>query len=347
LIAADQVTISGAISASPGGGGTAGGAGGGGGGTGGTGRVKILSGSMRNVTGTVTGTASNGLLPPLTITSSTHPDPTLVYNNDFPVIALSWNQAFPSRQGYYERVDQSAVNVPTPATGMFVGTEILSLLPPAVSTGSNYFHIVPIDAASNVGTIESDFRIQINTTPPSLSSSSHPGQTTWSTNNNVFYSWTFPVADVNLKGAYYVLDHYGSTVPTFTDTFLPVTQKQLLRSGLADGVWAFHVVSVDTRGYLTKLGGHYQVRIGADPGSGAVLGHVIDQNSANVSGATVTVNRSLFGDQTTNTMGNYNFGGIPAGMWELTASAPGLKPSTQTVAVTAAGSTTANFTLMP
>jgi hypothetical protein len=198
-----------------------------------------------------------------------------------------------------------------------------------------------------VGTVESNFRIQVNTTPPTLSSSSHPSQTTWTANNNVFYAWTFPVADANLTGGYYVLDHYGSTVPTFTDTFLPVTQKQLLRSGLAAGVWGFHVVSVDQRGYLTKQAGHYVVRIGADPGSGTVLGNVVDNASKNVTNATVTVNRALFGNQLTNATGNYNFAGVPAGMWEVTASATGFKPSTQMVTVTANGSATANFQLAP
>ncbi len=347
LIAADQITISGAVTAGGGGGGGVVGAGAAIGGTGGGGRVKILGGATRSVTGTITGTQTAGLLPPLQITSSTHPDPTLIYNDNFPVIALSWNQAFPSRQGYYQRVDTSVINVPTPANGQFVASEILSLLPSAVVAGSNYFHISPIDSTSTVGTIENNFRIQVNTTPPGITSSSHPSQTTWSTNSNVFYAWTFPVADNNLKGAYYVLDHYGSTVPTASDTFLPITQKQLLRSGLADGIWGFHVVSVDTRGYLTKQAGHYQVRLGADPGSGGILGHVVDNNSANVANAQVAINRGLFAGQTTNTMGNYNFGSIPAGVWEVTVTAAGLKPSTQMVTVTASGSTTANFTLSP
>jgi hypothetical protein len=343
LLAGDAITVSGSLTASGGSGGTGSASYGG---AGGFGRVKLLRGATFNVTGTVTGTRTDGILPPITITSSTHPDEALIYNDDFPVIALSWNQPFPSRQGYYQRIDQVAVDVPTPANGQFVASELLSLMPSAVSAGANYFHIASVDAMSNPGTVEGTFKIQINSTPPQVTSSSHPSQTAWSTNQTAFFAWTFPVADANVKGVYYVLDHYGSTVPTFTDTFLPVGQKQLILN-LTDGVWAFHVVALDQRGYLTKKSGSYQVRIGADPGSGTVLGHVVDNTSASVANATVTVNRGLFGNQTSNASGNYNFPSVVAGTWEVTASAPGLKSSTQMVTVTSTGSSTANFTLSP
>ncbi len=348
LLAADSLTVSGNLSTNGGPGGNSAAGPSYTGGAGGLGRVKLLGGVTRSITGTVTGTRSDGLLPPMQLTSSSHPNPALIYNDDFAAVAVTWNRPFPSRQGYYQRTSTSPVAVPTPATGTFVATELASIDRSLLVNGANYFHIAPVDAMSNVGTVEANFRIQINTTPPTVTSSSHTTPTTWYTNRDVFYAWTFPIADVNLKGAYYVLDHYGDTVPSATATFLPVTQKQILRSSLDDGIWTFHLVSVDQKGYLTKQAQHYQVRIGADPGPGGVLGKVTNGSSQNIANATVRVNRGLFPNRTTDSMGSYNFGVIPLGSWEVTASAPGYQPQTKTITIDSASPTaTVNFTLMP
>lgn len=342
LIAAPELTISGSVSAT-------GGLGGGGsymGGTGGLGRVKLL-GATRNITGTVNGQRTDGLLPPLQITSSTHPDQSLIYNDDFPAVALTWSRAFPSRQGYYFLANTSPNTVPTPANGTFAASELASIDRSRLVNGANYFHVSSVDATSAVGTVETPFRIRVNTTAPTITSSSHASQTTWSANRDVFYAWTLPVADANVRGVYYILDRYGDTVPTTaTGTFLPVAQKQLLRSALDTGIWGFHVVSIDTRGYLTKAAAHYQVRLGTDPGNGAVLGRVVGPGAANVSGATVRLNRGLFPDRTTIADGSYNFGTIPLGTWEITVSKAGFVTQTKTVTITTgAPNGTVDFTL--
>ena len=79
------------------------------GGAGAPGRVKILYGASVATNGSITGTLTKGLLPPITITSTTHPDPTLTYNDDFNAVALSWNQPYPTRLGYYVLFDRNAV----------------------------------------------------------------------------------------------------------------------------------------------------------------------------------------------------------------------------------------------
>lgn len=350
LIAADSLTVSGTITAS-------GGAGGGGGacngtsGGGGLGRVKLLYGTKNAVTGTITGQKTQGILPPLQITSSTHPDSTLIYNDDFPTLAFTWNQPFTGAK-YYQLIDTSASNVPTPATGGFVSSELSSCLRSKVVSGTNYFHIVSMDATSTLSTVENTFKLQINTTPPSVTSPSHPSPTTWSSTVDAYFKWTTPNDDKNYTGFYYVLDHYGTTVPTSSDTFLPITQKQLLRSGLESGVWAFHVVSVDQKGYLTKLAGLYRVRVGGDPGTGSITGNVVDGTSAPVTGATITINKGLFNpeapDQASNSAGSYSFPAVvPAGTWEVTASKTGFAPKTQLIVVNKGATASANFTLTP
>lgn len=295
--------------------------------------------------GMVSGQRTEGILPPMLITSSTHPDPTLIYNDDFPTIDLTWTRPFASRQGYYHLMNTSQYQVPTPMGGTFLNAEMTTLMASAVRAGSNYFHVASVDSMSNVGTVESSFRIQINTTAPSVSSMSHPSPSAWSANNNPFFQWSFPAAERNYKGVYYVLDRYGTTVPEKTTaTFIPVTQKQQLVSGVAPGIWVMHVVTVDQRGYLTKAAGHYRVNIGDDPGTGVVLGQVVDMGNKPVDGATVTINRGLW-TQTTNSTGNFNLPAVAAGTFELRVSKAGFMTATKMVDVSKGGSTTANVTL--
>jgi hypothetical protein len=286
---------------------------------------------------------ARGPLPPLTLTSTTHPDPTLIYNDAFTQATFAWSQSFPSRLGYYYRADAVATTVPSPANGTFLAAESVSIARSSFVAGANYFHIVSVDATSTVGTAQSSFEVVVNTTPPSISSSSHPNQTAWVNNPAVFFSWTLPVPDASLKGVHYVFDPYANTVPTTTDTFLPITQKQLLVSNVANGIWVFHVISRDTRDALTTQAAHYQVRIGTDPGSGTLSGQVVDGSSQPVSGATVAVNRGLF-TQTTTSTGNYSFSAVPAGSWEIEATkAGGTVATVKTATITSGAPTTVNF----
>jgi hypothetical protein len=343
LLAADQLTVTGTVSAAGGPGGNA--TPSAPGGNGGLGRVKLLYGTSHGVTGTVTGTQTAGLLPPLIVTSTTHPDPTLVYNDAFAHATFSWSQSFSSRLGYYYTLDTSAATVPTPANGTFLAAETVSLPRSSFVAGANYLHLVSIDPTSTVGTVQSSFEVTVNTTPPTISSSTHPTPTTWVNNSTPFFSWTLPVPDASVQGVHYVFDQYGNTVPTTADTFLPITQKQLIISNVANGIWVFHVVSRDTRGVLTTQGASYQVRIGADPGSGTVSGTVVDASSQPVAGATVTINRGLF-TQTTSSIGTYSFAIVPVGTWEVEvtktgSTSPAVKPATVTLGAT----TTVNVTL--
>ena len=342
LAASGTLTTSGTISA-------AGGAGGAGyysdgqGGGGGAGRVRLLAGGTRTIGGAIMGQRTDGLLPPTLITSSSHPDQDLIYNDNFDQVVMSWSSPFASRQGYYQMLNTNIWQVPTPGTSTFVNTESKSYPATAVRAGTNYFHITPVDAMSNVGTVENTFRIQINTQPPSLSSSSHASASTWYDNPDVFFEWSFPVSERNVQGIYYVLDNYGDTIPTKSATFVPLPQKKILRSMVANGVWVMHILAMDQQGYLTKAATHLRVNVGMNPGVGSVIGLVSDAGGKPLDGAAVTLNRGLY-TQSTNSSGNYNLTNVSAGMYELRATKAG-KTTTQMVTVVKDMSTSANVSL--
>jgi Carboxypeptidase regulatory-like domain len=287
----------------------------------------------------------------LTVTSSTHPDPSLIYNDGFTQAIFAWNRPFPTVQGYFQRLDTSPHNTPTPATGTYLATLTATYSRSQFVSGFNYFHIVPVDDLSAVGSTETVFAVQVNTAAPVVTSSSHPSQTVWNTNDNAYLSWTLPTADANNQAVYYVLDHYGTTVPTSTAKSLPVSQKQLLLTNLAPGIWGFHIVAMDQGGYFTTVAGNYRVRIGSDPGTGGVLGTVVDGTAAKVSGATVTINRELLvpgiPDQQTSGNGSYNFGSVPVGTWEVQVSKVGFSTQTRSVVITPSSTASLNFTLTP
>lgn len=343
LVVGDKLEVTGTLSAAGGLGGT--GTGGCGSGTnGGEGRVKLLFGSAHDITGTITaGRRTEGLAPPIPLKSLSHPDPTKIYNDGFLSFDVEWKQPFPSVMGYYVRLDQSESGPPSPADGQFLAADKVSFSPNDIFDGENYVHVVSIDNQSQVGTVEAVLKVQINTRGPSIFSSSHPSQTTFSNNTNPFFSWSYPQGDANVSGAFYVLDNFGDTVPTMADTALPADQKQLLQSDIAPGIWVLHVVSVDGQGRLTKTAGHYQVRIGEDPGFGSIQGTVVDSNSQPIPNAVVTVNRGLF-TATTSSNGTFSLPEVVAGTWELSAKFGALSAS-KSITVTAGMSTAGNLTL--
>jgi cysteine-rich repeat protein len=332
-IAADAITITGTIS-------TAGGTGSG------HGRVRLLYGNTLTKTGNIIGTVTEGRRPPLQLTSQTHPNPKLVYNDGFQTVRITHERPFSSAQGYLHSVDTYEHRPPQPAVGTFANVETFEIPAEAFEAGENWIHVASIDSTSALGTVEARYKLTVNSEPPVASSTSHTSPTTWYSNPNPYFSWSNPdgITDASFRRVRYVLDHFGDTIPTTGDTMLHITQKQLLVSGLADGIWVFHVLTEDTAGNLTKQAAHVTVRVGPDPGSGTVFGAVYDQNNQPVSGAKVRVNRGLF-QGTTNSQGTFTISGVAAGTWEISVQHPDHTAPAQQLTVTSGGQSSANFTI--
>ncbi|MEO8845652.1 MAG: carboxypeptidase regulatory-like domain-containing protein [Kofleriaceae bacterium] len=336
-IAGDTIEITGSISTA---GGTYGST------PSGNGRVRLLYGSTLMNTGTIIGTVTQGRRPPIDLTSPTQPDPTLTYNDNFTKFTVTHERPFDTAQGYLHTVDTTEHLPPVPAQGTFTASESFDVDATEFTAGANWVHIAAIDANSTLGTVESRFPVTINTTAPTASSTSHISPTTWYDNPNPYFAWTNPQSldDKNFKRFHYVLDHFGDTIPTVADTSLVTSQKQLLVSNLAAGIWVLHVISEDTMGHLTKKAAHVVVRVGTDPGSGSVFGSVFDENNHPVSGATVRVNRGLF-TATTNAQGSYTVTGVAAGTWEISVVYVDHNATAQQLTVTTGQMSSANFTL--
>lgn len=314
---------------------------------GGNGRIKLLYGSHGEISGTFIGATTQGVLPPVALSSPTHPDPKLVYNDDFDAVAFTWEKPFPGVAGYYFAASKTQYAVPTDSDTQVSGES--KVLPGSAfaTSGTHYFHIASVNAAGEVSTVESNFAIRINTLAPLVVSESNPDKNAWYEAPLATFAWTVPQGDENVRNFYYVFDQYGDTVPTLNDTMLPGSQRDLTLSPVGQGIWSFHLIASDTQGRLTKRATHYRVKVGEDRGNGSVSGTIVDQNAQPVQGATVTVNRGLLlpetPNATSNAAGSFHFARVPAGSWELRVSAPGYE--TRDVAVQVDADQPANIDL--
>jgi hypothetical protein len=132
------------------------------------------------------------------------------------------------------------------------------------------------------------------------------------------------------------------------DLVTPQNSKQLLLPGNANGIWFFHLISQDTMGYLTKEAAIFQVDIGTDPGKGSVSGTVTNgQTSAFLPNVQISLNRGVY-TATTNSSGQFAFSNtVSAQGYEIRARRAGYQDAVESITVTSAQTTTANFVLQP
>jgi hypothetical protein len=351
LRSAGTLSFTGSISVAGGNGG-GGVSGYGAGGNGGNGVVKLLYGNADTITGSIVGAKFESFMPPFDVSSATHPNPARWYNDGFSSFDLAWSKPFTNSAGYYYALDTTYGFVPSPSNALYQGTEAHSFAPSALVAGSNDFHVDTVGPSANVGTVEARYTVQMNSTPPTIASSSHPSQTTWYANNSPYFTWTIPHANADVTNFYWVFDPYANTIPDTTGNQIPMNQttpqnsEQLLLPNEPNGIWFLHVIAQDTMGYLTKQGATYRVQLGAQPMQGSVSGSVTDAVTHNpLAGVTVTLNRGVL-STTTAANGTYSFpSNVYDQTYEASASLTGYKTSAQMITVTGTMTTTANFQL--
>ncbi|MFZ5916154.1 MAG: hypothetical protein ACOYZ7_04415 [Chloroflexota bacterium] len=77
---------------------------------------------------------------------------------------------------------------------------------------------------------------------PEISSPTHPDEGAWYDANSPTFNWTEPGSAAPVVGYSYVLDQNPGTTP---DAVADTTARTVSYSGLADGVWYFHVRALD------------------------------------------------------------------------------------------------------
>jgi hypothetical protein len=121
------------------------------------------------------------------------------------------------------------------------------------------------------------------TTPPPapvISSSTHPNENVWYSNNDPTFTWTTPSDPSGIACYSYTIDHSSSTTP---DTTCDTTGNSKSYTNLGDGIWYFHVRAKDNAGNWGPAD-HYRVKIDTTLPSAAI--------SIN-SGATYTTTTSV------------------------------------------------------
>ncbi len=285
-------------------------------------------------------------MPPDRLSSTTHPDPTLWYNDGQPTVSVAWSKPFASANGYYWLSTSDSNELPAPGftSSKYATGEAISFPSSQLYADMNYVHVVTVDSKSTVGTIKTSFPVQINRVPPAAVSPSH-NSSTWTNDPAVFMKWTNTVSDASFTGYAYVLDHFMDTIPGPTATF--TTNKQTLLAGTPNGLWFFHVVSKDTRGFFTKAASHTMVLVGPEPLKEAVSGTITDSSSgAALDAVTIKVNHGVY-QAKTGPSGVYTYvNGLYVGEWVLTAEKAGYTTATKTISLVKGTPAVVDFALV-
>ena len=235
------------------------------GGNGGGGRVTIITFNSHSLQVDVDngGMLEYFIVPPI-LKSVTHPNNYLYYNNNNFIIL--WDDVDnESYQGSLYFFDTIKSTVPT--ENMSYPTSDNSVAFTNLDEDIYYFHILSVTNSGEVGQIANHFKVNINTSPPDIiTSSTHPDSDGWNAiNYNFQFSWDtefVPNDDESFAGYWYAIDQDPLTIPTINDNFVADNEINL-DTTLEDGIWYFHVLSEDTAGNLTEEAGHYQFKVDA------------------------------------------------------------------------------------
>ncbi|MGQ4911288.1 MAG: hypothetical protein ACP6KW_03885 [Candidatus Thorarchaeota archaeon] len=99
--------------------------------------------------------------------SPTHPNSSLWYANDTPVVNWTAPPDVNGISGYYYILDHDPLTVPTASSGVYT-TNTSVTMDGGLPSGEWYFHVVAVDGVGNVGNDTAHFKIQIDTAGPAV-----------------------------------------------------------------------------------------------------------------------------------------------------------------------------------
>jgi hypothetical protein len=181
--------------------------------------------------------------PAPSIASTSHTD-SVWSSNPNATFALASSDAS-GIAGYGVVFDETAGTIPpqtvTTSTGIYTKN--------AITDGTHYLHVRAKDLSGNWSGA-SLFTVLVDSTAPSapaVSSSTHPNQSVWSTNNNPGFS--FSAGDTSgITGWSYLVDRAAGTVPDTTVDLSSGGSGTASFTNLADGLNYFHIRAVNGSG---------------------------------------------------------------------------------------------------
>ena len=142
----------------------------------------------------------------------------------------------------------------------------------SLTDGQIYYFTVKAENGAGLQSTPTNSNGQtVATTSPtvdSLTSSTHPIQTNWYSNNLPSFSWTGSGGSSGLAGYYYLLDQTATQTNTYVQTngTLTTDTSYTYTTAKADGIWYFHLIAKDNAGNLSDVS-DYEVKIDASPPS--------------------------------------------------------------------------------
>lgn len=349
VLAAPSLSLTGTLSADGGAGSTGGTpsvwSGKANGGAGGMGWVKLCHGATYTNTAAISASAVKveSVMPPLDVSSTTHPDSKLVYNDTFSQLDMAWKTPFSGVTGYWYALNQGSTFALTPANGTY--TADLSKSFTAADFGGKagqwYFRVVAVDSTAVAGTVAWRYDVYVNDKPHEVASSSHADPSKWYAGKAIALAWTppSPATVGSFPAFWYRLDRVSDTSPANAKAqWTRTTNAQVVLTADSTGApidafaYHFHLVAEDTRGNLTRAAARFRVQIGAEPAKMNFFGYVKDAGGNAVAGATVRM--EPYGHQaTTDQNGYFILNQIHEGPYVLTARKTGYADATANVTV--------------
>ena len=262
--------------------------------------------------------------PPV-ITSITHGDFNQWYNNNAPSFSWTTPSDPAGIEGYYYIFNQIKNTIPEITTASWTRGTMASFVD--VPDGIWYLHVMAKDNAGNISEDASHMQINVAMTPPPplVFSPSHQDQEKWYRETNVKLQWK-PMDYVNeIIGYYYLLDAAEKTIPGPKNSKTMDTNMGL--SSITDGIWYFHIVSVDKEGVIGKNASHFRIKIKTRV---TIKGVVTQSNGIMpLSGATVELMKedgTTLGIGISDKDGNYVIDNLPVGKVKIKVLTKNLPP---------------------
>jgi len=262
--------------------------------------------------------------PPV-VSSITHPDFNRWYNNNTPSFTWTIPSDPAGIEGYYYIFNQIKDSVPDLSSASWTKGTMASFVD--VPDGIWYFHIVAKDNASNISQEAFHMQIKVAMTPPppEVFSMTHQDQNRWYREKNVRLQWKPPEYVNDIIGFFYVLDNLEDTVPTTKNS--KTMDTSITFQNLSDGIWYFHIVSVDKEGVIGKTANHYRIKIKTKV---TVKGTITQSNGIMPQpGATVEIMQedgTTLGIAISDKEGNFVVDNLPVGKIKIKIVAKGLPP---------------------